>query len=128
MNILIRYAIYALIAAFVVGGGLVAWQRLVAGPYREEGRAEVRAKLLPILKTATDQLIRDVVAFKQIEGYMLKIKADSEKIGKQVATAQTANSARRGAEKTRIEYIDRVVLTGSSECERTKDAIRQVLR
>jgi len=128
MSLLIRYAVGLLGVLLFMGGGAFAWRHYVAEPYREAGRAEVRAKLMPVLQKATDQLNQNAEAFKQIEGYMVKIKADDTKLKKQVEAAQGVNAKRKIVEVERIKYIDRVVLTGATECERTKDAIRQVLR
>ena len=80
------------------------------------------------LQKATDQLNQNIETFRQIEGYMVKIKADDTKLKQQVVAAQGANSKRKVVEVERVKYIDRVVLAGATECERTKDAIRQVLR
>ena len=128
MNLLIRYAAGLIGILVFMGGGAVAWRHYVAEPYREAGRAEVRAKLLPALQKATDQLNQNTETFKQIEGYMVTIKAVDTKLKQQVVLAQGANSKRKVVEVERVKYIDRVVLTGATECERTKDAIRQVLR
>ena len=88
---------------------------------RAEGRAEITAKLQPQLDSANAALAESVKA-------MAVLKASSDKLQKQTEAAQTANTGRRTIEKTRIEYIDRIVPAGNTECERTSDAIKKVLR
>ena len=122
--LLLPYVLYAIGAAAIIGGVYFAWQHFVAGPYRAEGRAE----MVPTIERTNKQLNADTEAFKEIEKAFGAIKENSERLKKQVAAAQTANAGRRTVEKTRIEYIDRIVPTGETECLRTSDAIRKVLR
>ena len=119
-----RYVLGLIGALALMAGGYWAWEHYVAAPYRAEGRAE----MVPTIERQTAQLQADVEAFKQIESSMLEIKANSEKLKKQVAAAQAANAGRKAIETTRIEYIDRIVPTGNTECERTTDAISKGLR
>ena len=119
-----RYVLSLIGALALMAGGYWLWQHYVAAPYRAEGRME----MIPAIATLTKQLESDVEAFGKINGYMLEIKAGSDRLKKQVAAAQTANTGRRTIEKTRIEYIDRIVPAGNTECERTTDAISKGLR
>lgn len=96
--------------------------------YDNGKRAEGRAEMLPTIQRGIDQLKADTEAFKQIETSMLEIKANSAKLKKQVEFAQKLNANRNAQEKTRVEYIDRIVPSGNTECERTTDAIKKGLR
>lgn len=89
--------------------------------YDEQRRAEGRAELLPRIEA-------DAAAFREIESYMSAIKANSKAIADRVAVAEKTNVQRVVTEKTRIEYVDRIVPQGSTECERTTDAITKALR
>ena len=119
-----RYVIGVIASLALAAGGYFAFQHYVAEPYRAQGRLE----MVPALVSATNQLERDIEAFKRIEAAMLELKAGSDRLKKQIAIAQAANANRRVVETTRIEYIDRIVPTGNTECERTTDAIKKVLR
>lgn len=116
---MIQLALLAILAALGFAG---------KHAYDSGKRAEGRMEMIPAIATLTKQLESDVEAFGKINGYMLEIKAGSDRLKKQVTAAQTANTGRRTVEKTRIEYIDRIVPTGATECERTSDAIKKVLR
>lgn len=107
---------------------LFAWSHFVAEPYREAGRAQGRSELLPTLKTATAQLDRDTAAFGEITKAFAVLKANSERLRTQAAQAQKVKIVRQEVEKTRVEYIDRFAPAGDTECERTTDAIKRVLR
>ena len=96
--------------------------------YDSGKRAEGRLEMVPALVSATNQLERDIVAFKEVDAAFAVIKKDGERVKKQIAIAQAANANRRSIETTRIADIDRVVPTGNTECERTSDAIKKVLR
>ena len=122
--LLLPYVLYAIGAAAIIGGVYFAWQHYVAAPYRAEGRLE----MVPALVSATNQLERDIVAFKEVDAAFAVIKKDGERVKKQIAIAQAANANRRTIETTRIADFDRIVPTGNSECERTSDAIKKVLR
>ena len=119
-----RYVIGVIASLALAAGGYFAWQHYVAGPYRAQGRLE----MVPALVSATNQLERDIAAFKEVDAAFAVIKKDGERVKRQIAIAQAANANRRTIETTRIEYIDRVVPTGNTECERTTDAIKKVLR
>ena len=120
----IKPLISLLASLALMTGGYFAWQHFVAEPYRAEGRME----MVPALEAATKQLEATAVALKQVEGYMLVIKQNSDKLKRQVEAAQKANAARKTTETVRTEHIDRVVPVGNTECERTADAIKKVLR
>ena len=115
-----RYTVGFIGVLAVVAALALGWYQLKE-KYREEGRAEVRAELLP-------QLEADKKAFDQIAASMLTIKANSERIKKSVAIAQAANSARQKQETTRVATIEAIAPTGATECERTDDAITRALR
>ena len=115
-----RYVLGFIGVLAVVAGLALGWYQLKE-KYREEGRAEVRAELLP-------QLEADKKAFDQIAASMLTIKANSERIKKSVAIAQAANSARQKQETTRVATIEAIQPKGETECERTDDAITRALR
>ena len=119
-SFLIRALISVVVSLALMAGGIFAWHRFVES-YRAEGRAEMKAKLQPQLDSCNAALAESAKA-------MAALKANSDKLKTQVAAAQTANAGRRTVEKTRIEYIDRIVPTGNTECERTSDAIKKVLR
>lgn len=119
-----RYVLIALGSLALMAGGYFAWQHYVAEPYRAQGREQMR----PTIEALVKQLESDVAGFKAIEGYMLEIKANSAKLKKQVEFAQKLNANRSAQEKTRVEYIDRIVPSGNTECERTSDAIAKGLR
>lgn len=119
-----RYVLIALGSLALMAGGYFAWQHYVAEPYRAQGREQMR----PTIEALVKQLEADVAGFKVIEGYMLDIKANNEKLKKQVEIAQKANANRKSVEASRVEYIDRIVPTGNTECERTTDAIKKGLR
>lgn len=119
-----RYTLIALGSIVLLANGYFAWQHYVAEPYRAQGRAEMR----PAIEVMGKQLANDVAAFKQIERYMSEIKASSEKLKKQVIAANATNATRRTTETTRVEYIDRIVPGGNTECERTSDAVLKGLR
>ena len=119
-----RYVLIALGSLALMAGGYFAWQHYVAEPYRAQGREQMR----PTIEALVKQLESDVAGFKAIEGYMLDIKANNEKLKKQVEIAQKANANRKSVEASRVEYIDRIVPTGNTECERTTDAIKKGLR
>ena len=104
--------------------GMFAWSHLVAEPYRAQGRAQ----MLPTLASATAQLDRDTAAFGEITKAFAVLKANSERLRSQAAQAQKVKIVRQDVEKTRVEYIDRVVPVGDTECARTSDAIKRVLR
>ena len=115
-----RFVIGLLVSLGLVAGGYFAKHSYDNGK-REEGRAEMKAKLQPQIDSA-------VAALAESSKAMAALKESSEKLKKQAEAEQTANAGRRTVEKTRIEYIDRVVPTGATECERTSDAIKKVLR
>lgn len=119
-----RYVLIALGSLALMAGGYFAWQHYVAEPYRAQGREQMR----PTIEALVKQLESDVAGFKAIEGYMLEIKAGSEKLKKQVERANAINASRNKQEVARVEYIDRIAPTGNTECERTTDAIAKGLR
>ena len=103
---------------------------LLAGKtaYDHNKQAEGRAQLAPLIAKMSDQLKADVAAFETITVQMNAIKADSERLKSRVAQALLINGKRQVIERDRIQYIDRVQPQGATECERTTDAIKQVLR
>lgn len=115
-----RYTVGFIGVLAVVAALALGWYQLKE-KYREEGRAEVRAELLP-------QLEADKKAFDQIAASMLTIKANSERIKKSVAIAQAANATRQKQETTRVAAIEAIQPKGETECERTDDAITRALR
>ena len=108
--------------------GLAAIGFAAKHSYDNGKRAEGRAEMVPALVKATEQLDRDIVAFGEVAKAFAAIKANSERLKQLAAQAQKVKIVRQDVEKTRIEYIDRVVPTGTNECERTSDAIKKVLR
>ena len=123
-----RYVLAFVGIAAMALGIMLAWSRFVAEPYREEGRAEVSAKLLPVLAKAKGQLDADVEAFAKVTAALELLKANGERLKKQSAQAQKVKIVRQEVERTRIEYIDRLVPTGATECERVTDVIEKALR
>ena len=122
--LLLPYVLYAIGAAAIIGGVYFAWQHFVAGPYRAEGRAE----MVPTIARSTNQLKADTEAFKTIEKAFGEINENSDRLKKLAAQAQKVKIVRQEVEKTRVEYIDRLVPTGATECERTADVITKALR
>lgn len=121
---LVSTLINALLMAAVAGG---LWYEKSAYDTRRraegyvQGWSEGRDKLIPQLKADED-------AFREITGYMQAISANSTILRERVAAAQKSNGQRQIVERERIQYIDRVVPTGETECLRTTDAIQKVLR
>lgn len=113
---LISPLISAVVLALVAGGALYEKHA-----YDERRRSEGRAELLP-------QLNEDIKAFGAIKGYMAAIVADSERMKKATALAEKANANRKSKEVARVEYIDRLVPVGNTECERVTDVITKGLR
>jgi len=113
---LISPLISAALLALVAGG---AWYEKSA--YDERRRSEGRAELLPQLKA-------DKAAFDLIAGYMEAIKAKSEAMKNAVALAEKTNARRKNQEAARVEYVDRLVPVGNTECERVTDVITKGLR
>ena len=118
------WAVKVIVMAAAVASAAVAWQRYVAEPYRAQGRAEMQ----PALNASLDQLKDDKASFDAITGYMRTISDKSAALAKAVDAAARSNANRRTVETTRVEYIDRIVPSGSSECERVTDAIAKGLR
>ena len=119
-----RYVIGLLASLALMAGVYFAWQHFVAGPYRAEGRAE----MVPTIERTNNQLNADTEAFKTIEKAFGEIKENSERLKKLAAQAQKVKIIRQDVEKTRVEYIDRLVPVGATECERTADVITKALR
>jgi len=118
------------IVLYVVGslalmtGGYFAWQHYVAEPYRQQGRVEMR----PTIELLSKQLQSDQAAFNEIAASMQAIKDASERMKKATALAEKANANRKTQEVARVEYIDRLVPVGNTECERVTDVIKKGLR
>jgi len=118
------------IVLYVVGslalmtGGYFAWQHYVAEPYRQQGRVEMR----PTIELLSKQLQSDQAAFNEIAASMQAIKDASERMKKATALAEKANANRKTQEVARVEYIDRLVPVGNTECERVTDVITKGLR
>ena len=118
------------IVMYVVGslalmtGGYFAWQHYVAAPYREQGRVEMR----PTIELLSKQLQSDQAAFNEIAASMQALKAKSEEMKKATALAEKANANRKAQEVARVEYVDRLVPVGNTECERVTDVITKGLR
>jgi len=118
------------IVLYVVGslalmtGGYFAWQHYVAEPYRQQGRVEMR----PTIELLSKQLQSDQAAFNEIAASMQAIKDASERMKKATALAEKANANRKSQEVARVEYIDRLVPVGNTECERVTDVIKKGLR
>ena len=100
---------------------MFAWSHLVAEPYRAQGRAEMKAKMQPQLDGAVAALAESAKA-------MAVLKANSERLKQQAAQAQRVKIVRQDVEKTRVEIIEKFVPVGDTECARTSDAIKRVLR
>jgi len=118
------------IVLYVVGslafmtGGYFACQHYVAEPYRQQGRVEMR----PTIELLSKQLQSDQAAFNEIAASMQAIKDASERMKKATALAEKANANRKTQEVARVEYIDRLVPVGNTECERVTDVITKGLR
>lgn len=143
-----KYVAYFLATALIVAGFYFAWEHYVATPYRDEGkaiglvaglaqgkalgitqgRAAERAELMPTIEALTLRLDNDVKAFESIQASMLLITRNSENIKQAVKKAAAINATRNKAAETRVEYIDRIVPVGATECEKTADAVAKVLR
>lgn len=80
------------------------------------------------IKERDARLLEDAAAFKQIQTATDKMKADSERVVKSLATASKINAARKGRETTRVATIEAIQPKGETECERTEDAITRALR
>ena len=123
-----RYVLGFLGIAAMALGVMLAWSRFVAEPYREEGRVEVRDKLLPVLAKAKGQLDADVEAFAKVTAALEALKANSERLKKQASQAQKVKIVRQEVEKVRVEVIEKIVPAGATECERVTDVIEKALR
>ena len=119
-----RYVLYVVGSLALMTGGYFAWQHYVAEPYRQQGRAEMR----PTIELLSKQLQSDQAAFNEIAGHMQAIKDASERMKKATALAEKANTDRKTKEVARVEYIDRLVPVGNTECERVTDVITKGLR
>mgnify|MGYP003440424701 FL=1 len=119
-----RYVLYVVGSLALMTGGYFAWQHYVAAPYREQGRAEMR----PTIELLSKQLQSDQAAFNEIASHMQAIKDASERMKKATALAEKANADRKTKEVARVEYIDRLVPVGNTECERVTDVITKGLR
>ena len=119
-----RYVLYVVGSLALMAGGYFAWQHYVAEPYRQQGRAEMR----PTIELLSKQLQSDQAAFNEIAGHMQAIKDASERMKKATALAEKANTDRKTKEVARVEYIDRLVPVGNTECERVTDVITKGLR
>ena len=119
-----RYVIGLIGSLALMAGVYFAWQHFVAAPYRAEGRAE----MVPTIERSTNQLKADTEAFKTIEKAFGEFNENSDRLKKLAAQAQKVKIVRQEVEKTRVKYIDRLVPTGATECERTADVITKALR
>jgi len=119
-----RYVLYVVGSLALMTGGYFAWQHYVAEPYRQQGRVEMR----PTIKLLSKQLQSDQAAFNEIAASMQAIKDASERMKKATALAEKANANRKTREVARVEYIDRLVPVGNTECERVTDVITKGLR
>ncbi len=115
------------IAAAMIGV-YFAWEHYVAKPYIEQGKAIGRSEMLPTIENLKLRLDADIEAFQKINGYFVEINAGSARIQKQLDKANAQNATRVQATKARIEYIDRIVPVGATECEKTADAVAKVFR
>lgn len=124
MNLLALKAItLAVMAALAVGG---AWWSKRS--YDNARRAEGAAKVQPKLDAALGQLRSDTEAFIEISKSMTALKENSGKLAKSVATAKTKNIDRQKQADAQLAAIDLVPITGTTSCEQTSNAIRDVLR
>ena len=119
-----RYVLYVAGSLALMTGGYFAWQHYVAEPYRQQGRVEMR----PTIELLSKQLQSDQAAFNEIAASMQAIKDASERMKKATALAEKANANRKTQEVARVEYIDRLVPVGNTECERVTDVITKGLR
>jgi len=119
-----RYVLYVVGSLALMAGGYFAWQHYVAEPYRQQGRVEMR----PTIELLSKQLQSDQAAFNEIAASMQAIKDASERMKKATALAEKANANRKTQEVARVEYIDRLVPVGNTECERVTDVITKGLR
>jgi len=119
-----RYVLYVIGSLALMTGGYFAWQHYVAEPYRQQGRVEMR----PTIELLSKQLQSDQAAFNEIAASMQAIKDASERMKKATALAEKANANRKTQEVARVEYIDRLVPVGNTECERVTDVITKGLR
>ena len=119
-----RYVLYVVGSLALMTGGYFAWQHYVAEPYRQQGRVEMR----PTIELLSKQLQSDQAAFNEIAASMQAIKDASERMKKATALAEKANANRKTQEVARVEYIDRLVPVGNTECERVTDVITKGLR
>ena len=119
------------ILAAVIGlyfGVSHAWNKYVAEPYRAEGRAQEAKRLQPVIETQTKRLEADIAAFQQIEKAFAAINANSERLKTLAAQAQKVKIVRQVEERERIEYLEKLVPVGTTECELTSDAIDRAFR
>ena len=119
-----RYVLYVVGSLALMTGGYFAWQHYVAEPYRQQGRVEMR----PTIELLSKQLQSDQAAFNEIAASMQAIKDASERMKKATALAEKANANRKAQEVARVEYVDRLVPVGNTECERVTDVITKGLR
>ena len=100
-----------------------AWNKYVAEPYRAEGRAQEGKRLLPTIEAQSNALEADIKAFKEIEKAFLAINENSERLKKLAVQAQKVKIVRQVEERERIEYLEKLVPVGNTECEKVFDAI-----
>ena len=86
------------------------------------------ASVKPTIDKMKAQLDADTAAFNTITTSFAAVKAAGKRRDEALVLAELANKNRRTVEVKRIEYIDRIVPTGDTECLKTSDAIKKVLR
>jgi iron uptake system EfeUOB component EfeO/EfeM len=127
-----KYVFWA-VAGIAVAAGLYfgvsyAWNHYVAEPYRAEGRAEMLNELQPVIDAQTKRLEADKAAFKQIEVAFAAINANSERLKRLAAQAQKVKIVRQEVETVRVEFLEKLIPTGETECQRMDDVISKALR
>ena len=86
------------------------------------------ASVQPKIDSMKNQLDADTAAFNTITASFATVKAAGKRRDAALVLAEQGNKNRRTVEAARIEYIDRIVPTGDTECLKTSDAIKRVLR
>jgi hypothetical protein len=94
---------------------------------REEGRAEVRAELLPVMRAQTQRLDEDRAAFDEVAKAMAIIKGRSQEIERGRAAARLLQQRRENQLAEDVADARAFVPTGDTELERLKSLIDQHL-
>jgi hypothetical protein len=94
---------------------------------REEGRAEVRAELLPVMRAQTQRLDEARAAFDEVAKAMAVIKGRSQEIERGRAAARLLQQRRENQLAEDVADARAFVPTGDTKLERLESLIDQHL-